>query len=339
MTGSLIKLTVLLSVAALLTAVLTTVAGDLKIRDTVRYRAAFSEVSGLAAGEQVRIAGVDVGRVQDVRVTAPDTVEVAFDVDASLPVMVGSRAIVRYKNLVGDRYLEVADGPGPANRLEPDGLIPRMQTQPALDLDELYNGFKPLFEGLAPEQINALSSQLIAVLQGQSGTVESLLGDIGSLTTTLADRDQVIGQVVDNLNAVLATVGERDRELSDLIVAMQELATGLADDRERIGTSIQGVADLTGTLAGVVDEVRPPLQGSVAELGRTAGVLERKRADLDEALRLLPPAYGKLGRVGLYANTFNFYICGLALRVTGPDGRAIETPEIVSQAERCQFPS
>jgi phospholipid/cholesterol/gamma-HCH transport system substrate-binding protein len=335
--GNLIRLAVLLVVTAVLAVVLTSLAANVKLRDSTSYQAIFENVSGLTAGQEVRIAGVDVGRVRRVQISSPRTVLVSFDVESSLPVMAGSNAIVRYKDLIGDRYLEIADGPGPLERLAPGGLIPQNQTHPAVDLDELFNGFRPLFEGITPDQVNMLSSELIGVFQGQSGTMDSLIRDIGSLTTTLADRDEVIGQVIDNLDSVLGTVAQRDGQLSNLIVQVQELASGLADNRREIGTSINSIGELTAVTSDVLREARPSLKGTVAQLGRTAEVLDRKRANLDEALRLLPPAYQTLGRLGAYANTFNFYICALTLRVTGPDGRPIETPELVSQAERCQF--
>ncbi len=101
---------------------------------------------------------------------------------------------MRYKNLIGDRYLELSDGNGQGNPLPDGATIPAQRTSPALDLDTLLNGFKPLFTGLDPTQINAVSTEIIQVFQGESGTVSSLLTTVGALTSTLADRDQLIGE-------------------------------------------------------------------------------------------------------------------------------------------------
>ena len=88
------------------------------------------------------------------------------------------------------------------------------RTTPALDLTVLFNGFKPLFQALSPADINKLSYEIVQVFQGEGGTLESLLAHTASVTSTLADRDQVIGDLIDNLNEVLDHLGDRDEQLS-----------------------------------------------------------------------------------------------------------------------------
>ncbi len=81
----------------------------------------------------------------------------------------------------------------------------------------LFNGFQPLFQALNPEQVNELSMNLVQVLQGEGGTVQGLLAKTASLTNTLADRDQLIGQVVTNLGQTLDTVDQRHQQLNTLV--------------------------------------------------------------------------------------------------------------------------
>ena len=248
------------------------------------------------------------------------------------PVLVGSRGVIRYKNLIGQRFVEITEGTGPSRRLEDHGTIPVTQTEPALDLDELYNGFAPLFEGLEPTQINDLSGSIIKVLQGQSGAVTTLLTQISSVTRTLADRDAVIGQLITNLNSVLDTVNSRSNQVSDLVVQLQTLVSGLAKDREPIGKSLVQLDRLTGTVTDVLRDVRPELRGNIREIDRLSRVINADKPQVNSLLQKLPGYYQVLGRLGAYQQAFQFYLCGVQVRI----GPTLSGP-IASQEERCQL--
>ena len=306
---------------------------------TTGYAAEFTDVSGLRSGDVVRVAGVRVGQVTDVAMTPSGRVRVGFDVEDDQPVLGGSRLIVRYENLIGDRFLELADGPGATMPQPSDQVIPADRTVPALDLDVLLNGFKPLFTGLQPDQVNQLATSIVNTLQGRGGTVESLLRHTASLSGTLADRDEAIGQVITNLNTVLGTVDSRDSELSIAIDQLQQLVSGLADDRDTIGSAVTEINGFAGDLAGLLGDARPPLQGTVAELGRTAAVLDDNRDSLNAVLAQIPKAYESLTRVGTYGTFFNFYLCSVQVKVTGPDGQPITSPVFGSNQNtpRCRL--
>jgi phospholipid/cholesterol/gamma-HCH transport system substrate-binding protein len=248
----------------------------------------------------------------------------------------GTTLTVRYKDLVGNRYLEINPPAGPASPLPDGAVIPGSRTQPALSLDALFNGFQPLFQGLQPAQINQLTGELIAVFQGEGGTIDTLLASIGSLTSTLANRDQVIGQVIGNLNAVLGTVRAHDNQLSDLVTQLQQLISGLAADRGPIGQSLGNIAGLAGNLAGLLGAARPGIAGTVHQTDRLATVLNANSANLNSQLQALPGLYQLLNREGLYGSFFNFYLCGFQLRLTGPTGAPVSTPMFTSEVQRCQ---
>lgn len=304
------------------------------------YSAEFTDVSGLRSGDLVRVAGVRVGQVTDVAMTPQNLVRVDVAVDDGRPVLRGSRLLVRYENLIGDRFLELADGPGDTGPQPVDAVIGPDRTSPALDLDVLLNGFKPLFQGLAPEQINELAGDIVNTLQGRGGTVGSLLEHTASLSNTVADRDEVIGRVVTNLNTVLGTVDSRDQQLSTTLDQLQQLVSGLSDERQTIGSAITEVNGLAGDLSGLLAQARPPLQGTIAELGRTATVLDDNRDSLNAVLTQIPEAYQRLNRVGSYGSFFNFYLCSVQVKVTGPDGQPLSSPVIGSNQNtpRCRLP-
>jgi phospholipid/cholesterol/gamma-HCH transport system substrate-binding protein len=331
-----VKVVALLLVTAMMGALLVVVFDNLQIQPEHTYRALFTDVSGLTAGDDVRAAGVAVGRVNSLTLQPSNQVLVSFSVSGAVPVTRATTLAVRYKDIIGGRYLEIDPPTGPSAPLPPGGVIPATRTRPALSLDALFNGFRPLLAGLQPAQVNQLSAELITVLQGEGGTIDGLLASIGSLTSTLANRDQLIGQVIANLNAVLGTVRQHDRRLSALIVRLQRLISGLAADRRPIADSLGRIASLSGTLAGLLSAARPGISGDVAAAGRLSAVLDSHARQLSSLLAALPGRYQRLNREGLYGTFFNFYLCGFQLRLTGPTGAPVSTQFLYSEVRRCQ---
>lgn len=241
-----VKLLIFTVVMAVIFAGLAIVFSQVRFSSSNGFHATFSDVSGLKSGDKVRIAGVPVGSVTGVSIGDSNQAEVEFDVDTKYSLMKSTKATVRYENLVGDRYMELLEGAGSTETLPSGGSIPVDQTSPALDLDLLLGGFKPLLRSLDPQQVNDLSGALLQVLQGQGGTLVSLLGNTSSFTSTLADRDQLIGDVITNLNDVLGTINDKGDQFSTTIDQLQQLVSGLAKDSGPIGNSITEIAGATG---------------------------------------------------------------------------------------------
>ena len=205
--GAMWRLAIYLVVCVMGAFALFAVFGQFRFQSEKTYKAQFVNVSGLEGGNFVRIAGVDVGKVKNISVQPDSTVLVEFTAADSVVLTEGSRVAVRFADLIGGRYIALEEGAGGVRRLHPGATIPLSQTEPALDLDALVGGFRPLFRALNPDQVNKLTGQLIAAFQGQGGTIGSFLGQAAALTNTLADRDQLIGQVITNLNTVLGSLG------------------------------------------------------------------------------------------------------------------------------------
>jgi len=241
---------------------------------------------------------------------------------------------VRYRNLVGERYLALSQGTGTPTPLADGATIPLRQTQPALDLTVLFNGFKTLFAALNPDDVNAFTMELIKTLQGEGGNINSLLGHTASLTSTLADRDAVIGRTVDNLNQVLGTVDERDKQLDTLVVELQRFVSGLSQDREAIGASLTNIANLADATSQLVQEGRPAIRTDVQQLGKVAGTLDDNQAIVDGVLKRLPGKLNTITRTATYGSWFNFYLCDFEGRIILSNVTAF-TPNYHSSAARC----
>lgn len=312
------------------------------------YTALFADVSQLKVNEDVRAAGVPVGRVTSVEVQDDNLVRVGFDLRDGFPITSTTEATVKYKNLLGDRFLSLSQGTGGGNPLERGGVIPAERTRPALSLDELYNGFAPLFEGLQPDQVNKLTGSLVMALQGEGAELTALLAQTGSLTGTLAEKDQVIGSLIDNLNGAVGTLDAKRPQLDQLVTQVTTLATGLNSDRNRIGDSLRGINDLTASVSDLLREARPEIKGVVHQVDRVAGVINDDTQNLDTLLKRAPAFYPVLGRLGSYSAAFQFYVCGINLAVVPPGGNKVEAMipgapakntmiDISGGAPRCRF--
>lgn len=308
---------------------LVTVLATLALAGTIRnssdgpgneYFAIFSDATSLNKGDDVRMAGVKVGTVSSVEVTEKRLARVGFTVSDSAPLGRGARVELRFRNMVGQRYLSVDPGEVAGEQLEPGHEFGLEQTRAALDLTVLFNGFQPLFRLLDPEDVNELSGQIIAVFQGEGPTVEGLLRSTASLTSTLADRDQVIGDLITNLSSVLGVVDERSDQLDTTLVTLQQLVSGLAQDRETIGDTIEGMGDLSESVGGLLAEGRAPLKRSISALGELSGILANDEDVIARFLRTLPTKLERLSRIASYGSWLNFYICSIDGRIPLPEG-------------------
>lgn len=323
-------------VTGLLTAIVAVVISDARFQESAKYHAVFSDISGLKPGDDVRVAGVSVGKVEGTRLADDNNVRVTFNT-SKMPLTQGTNATIRYKNLTGDRYVDLTQDTDSTKPLPPGETIPLERTMPALDLDALFNGFKPLMRGLSPNDVNELAGSLIAVFQGQAGTVNTLLDTVASISGTLADRDEVIGTVIENMRRVLGTLDDRRSEFSDLITQLQQLISGLAGDRETIATSSARIAELAGSVTTFVDTLRPEFREATKQIGRVTSTLNTMPDYVGYNLSLIPRVIQLTGRGGSYGSFFNLYLCSIRLKLDGPDG-PIFTPMVISEVPRCRFP-
>ncbi len=333
-----VKFGVFAVVMVLLSAALFAIFGQYRTGSANGYSAVFTDASSLKSGDSVRVAGIRVGTVNGVSLQPDNTVLVNFDAARDVMLTSGTKVAVRYLNLVGDRYLELLDGPG-STRIQPPGSqIGSDRTEPALDLDLLLGGLKPVIQGLNPQDVNALTNSLIQILQGQSGNVESLFAKTSSFTNALADNGQTVQQLIDNLNDVVATVAKDGDKFSGAIDRLEQLITGLSQDRDPIGEAIEALDNGTASLADLLTQARPPLAGTVDQLNRVAPLLDKDKALLDIALQKAPDNYRKLVRLGAYGSWVNQYLCGLSFRVTDLQGRTAVFPWIKQDTGRCAEP-
>ncbi|MEH3140662.1 MAG: MlaD family protein [Mycobacterium kyogaense] len=340
-TGTALRLGASSLVLLAFTGLIIVVFGQLRFDRTHDYVARFTNASGIRAGQFVRIAGVEVGKVRDVRLDANGrTILVGFDVDDAMPLDEATRAEIRYADLIGNRFLELThgDGPGADRPLPPGGVIPEERTAPALDLDALIGGFKPLFRSLDPDKVNTIAQSLVTVFQDQGGTIDQILTQTAQLTQSLAQRDQVIGEVIANLNTVLQTTAAHQKELDQTVLRLRSLIVGLNSRGDSIAAGVADISDAAGTLADLLTENRPVLQSTIVGLQTVQQPLLAQRDELSDLLTRLPDALAILARTGgIYGDFFNFYLCDASLKLNGlQPGGPVRTVKLIGQPSgRC----
>jgi len=314
--------------------------GDFRFGSEGTYHATFINASKLKAGQKVRIAGVPVGSVSGVKLNPDNTIDVKFGVDSRYTLYSSTRAVVRYENLVGDRFLEITSGPGELRKLPPGGTINSQHTQPALDLDALLGGLRPLVKGLDADKVNTISSAVIQLLQGQGGALSNVLADTSAFSSALGQRDQLIGDTITNLNTVLGTVDQKSAQFSASVDQLQQLISGLAKNKDAIAGAIPPLASTTTDLTELLKNSRRPLQGILQNTRPLATELDDRKAEVDNDVEQLGEDYLRLSALGAYGSFFNIYFCSVTIKINGPAGSDILLPlggQVDPSKGRCAF--
>jgi phospholipid/cholesterol/gamma-HCH transport system substrate-binding protein len=335
-----IKVSIFAVAMLLVAAGLAVVFGDFRFGPESTYHATFIDASRLKAGQKVRISGVPVGAVSGIKLNPDNSVDVAFGIDSRYTLYSSTRAVIRYENLVGDRFLEITSGPGDLRKLAPGGTINAQHTQPALDLDALLGGLRPVLKGLDADKVNTISSAVIELLQGQGGALSNVLSDTSAFSTALGQRDQLIGDTITNLNTVLGTIDQRSAQFSTSVDQLQQLISGLAKNKDSIAGAIPPLASTTADLTELLKNSRRPLQGILENTRPLATELDNRKAEVNNDVEQLGEDYLRLAALGAYGSFFNIYFCSVTIKINGPAGGDILLPlggQVDPSQGRCAF--
>jgi phospholipid/cholesterol/gamma-HCH transport system substrate-binding protein len=335
-TGTLIRLSIFSVVLLVFTAMIIVVFGQMRFQRTYGYSAEFTSISGLRQGQFVRASGVEIGKVSSVSlVDGGKRARVDFSVDRSVPLYQSTTAQIRYLDLIGNRYLELkrGEGEGADRVLPPGGFIPVSRTSPALDLDALIGGFKPLFRALDPQKVNTIASALVTVFQGQGGTIDDILDQTAQLTNQLGERDQAIGEVVKNLNIVLDTTVRHRQQFDQTVNNLEVLITGLKNHADPLAAGTAHISNAAGTVADLLAEDRGLLHKSLDYLDAIQQPLIDQREQLSDYFHKVPTALNMIGRaIGSYGDFVNFYACDITLKLNGLQaGGPVRTVKLFTQ--------
>ena len=309
--GAMIGLSLFMVVAVTLTwLVYVTLRRDVA-GQTVPYAAVFSDVFGLREGDDVRMAGVRVGRVEKIELQG-DLAKVSFVVQSDQQLLGSTVASVTYQNIVGQRYLGLSLGnigePGP---LEPGSVIPIERTDPSFDVGAMLNGFEPLFSVLNPRDADNLTKGVIQSLEGDDAAIVGLVDQTSRLTESFAGRDEELGEVITDLNVVVDNLARHNDSLDEIISQTRDAVSTFDARRPELVSSMGSISRVVRQLSTIADEVHPALNELVLrEPGfaeHMAGI-EPQLAFTGANLPLLLKGFARITNEGAYANA---YACDL----------------------------
>lgn len=307
--GPLIGLTLFMIVALTLTwlvyvSLRRDVAGN-----TAPYSAVFTDVYGLREGDDVRMAGVRVGRVEKIELDGK-LAKVSFVVQTEQRLYGNTVASVTYQNIVGQRYLGLSLGKeGDPGLLPPGSVIPRERTDPSFDVTALLNGYEPLFSLLNPRDADNLTKGIIQSLQGDTSSLATLVGQTSTLTETFAGRDQALGDVITNLNTVVGNLAAQNDNLDGVITQTRAVVSELDRRRPELVASLGSLARVLGRMSASARDVYPSLREFIdRKPGASRHMLdvEPQVAFFGDNIPLLLKGLARVGNQGAYGNA---YVC------------------------------
>ncbi|MEZ0362380.1 MCE family protein [Mycobacterium sp. pUA109] len=261
------------------------------------YTAVFTDVTGLRAGSDVRMAGVRVGRVDTIDLDR-DLAKVRFRIQRGQPVYGNTKASVVYQNIIGQRYVGLSLAEFGQPQKLPDGAtIPVEHTEPSFDVTNLLNGFEPLFTLLDPDNRGNLSNALIKALQGDSNSLTVLISETSRLAQSLAGPDDLLGQLVTSLSTVTQNLADQGTNLQTTLTQLRAVVAGLNVHRDELVASAGSISTVVGRLSAILTSVRPDLEDMV---NRQPGLLATMVADQDQFATLganLPAVLKGLARI------------------------------------------
>lgn len=293
---------------------------------TTGYTAYFNDASGLIDGDDVRMAGVRVGRINDVALDN-GRARVQFDVQTDQPMYTNTRAAIRYQNLIGQRYLALSIDRDERQQPLEAGSALQLPSEDSFDVTELLAGFQPVFETLEPEQVNALSEGLIQTFQGNEVSLSRTLAEIGQVADDMANRDAVIGVIINDLSAVMRDLAAQGNQVGTLIDSMSALIENLNSNSAEFGRSVSQIGETTQGFAEVLGDNRGTLRSAGTQARVATERLISVGAQLDRAAVQLPIFLGHFPMVLGQGAYLNIYACELDISI----GNVLFPPGLITQ--------
>lgn len=252
------------------------------------YYASFSEAGGLKANDEVRIAGVRVGKVKKLELDG-DHVKVSFMIRENAAFGPGSRAEIRVKTLLGAMYLELV--PAGSGQLKSGATIPVARTTSPYDVVEAFEGLGEVSEEIDVDQLKTSLNTLTELTANTPEEFQAALTGVSALSENLAARDQQINTLLKNLRKVSGVLGDRDDDIVALMKDAKVLFTALVARRDSIHNLLVASTTMSRQLTGLVQDTKAEIGPALKNLDTVVRVLLKNQENLDESLRLMAPFY------------------------------------------------
>lgn len=332
MKGTVIKLTVFTLFTIFITLALGAIIGNISFfSSSYQVKAVFSDATGVLRGDLVKIAGVDVGKVADFEVSEGHAT-VTMELDSEFKLPENTLVEIKYRNLLGQRVINLVRPEVPSNTMLEDGeTIPLAQTTPALDLSVVFNNLRPLIQSTNPEEINTVARGVLEVFEGREGDLAAILGNVGELTSTLADRDQRLARLVENLDEVTGVLNSQEGNIRTSLrefTAFMESLVDLTPQLERTIDDLTTASDKFGTL---IARNRVNLEADLADLATLLEIVNDNLGPLDRVAKNLKEVLLSTARSHGYGEWYNLYVVNFC-----PEVGAFGVPDLPARLDCAQ---
>jgi phospholipid/cholesterol/gamma-HCH transport system substrate-binding protein len=252
------------------------------------YYADFSEAGGLEANDEVRIAGVRVGKVDSVGLDG-NHVKVAFRIQNGADFGTDTRAAIKVKTLLGAMYLSLE--PAGSGQMPQGYEIPVQRTSSPYDVVQAFSGLARTSEQIDTGQLARSLTTLADLTRNTPKNFRSALSGVSALSDNLAARNQQIGQLLGNLRTVTGTLNARDQDIVGLMRDSSVLFRALVQRRQAVHDLLRSTSRLSTELTSLVSQSRADLKPALTHLSRVVDVLNKNSDNIDQSIRLLGPFY------------------------------------------------
>jgi phospholipid/cholesterol/gamma-HCH transport system substrate-binding protein len=251
-----------------------------------KYAAAFTEASGLKTSEDVRIAGVKVGKVKKVGLEG-DHVKVVFTVEGKVRFGTRSRAQIKIGTILGSHYLEIQ--PSGDGRQSPHSEIPTARTAPAYEVVPALQDLSGQLQKINVPQLGKALDTLSGTLQGSSANVRGTLAGLQKISRALASRDDELTQLLVHSSNVTKLLADRSGDLAVLVNDGSKLLQEINDRRAAVSSLLTGTVSLSQQITGTIEENRTTLSPALTQLHKVVNVLLRNQNNLSNAVHAIGP--------------------------------------------------
>ncbi len=252
------------------------------------YHAMFTEAGGLKVNDEVRIAGVRVGKVDEVEL-AGDEVRVSFKVDDAADFGSDTRAAIKVKTILGSMFLALE--PAGGGRLDEGATIPAARTSSPFDVVEAFEGLASTSAQIDTDQLAESLTTLADLTRNTPEEFQGALDGLSRLSSNIAAKDEQLNTLLVNLERVSTVLDERDQDIVKLMEDSDVLFRALVARREAVHDLLVSSTTLSQELTRLIDQSREDLKPALAHLENVVAVLNKNEDNLDSSLRLMAPFY------------------------------------------------
>jgi phospholipid/cholesterol/gamma-HCH transport system substrate-binding protein len=252
------------------------------------YYASFSEAGGLKANDEVRVAGVRVGKVQSVDL-AGDHVRVEFNVEDGVDFGNATGAAIKVKTLLGAMYLALE--PAGEGQLEEEAVIPVARTTSPYDVVDAFSGLADTSERIDTDQLATSLDTLSSLMADTPEEFQSALRGMSALSQNIAARDAQLNELLGNMEKVSRVLADRNGDLVTLMEDGDKLFRALVARREAVHNLLVATSQLSRELTLLVQQTRADLKPALDHLDNVVDMLNKNQENLDNSLRLMAPFY------------------------------------------------